>query len=59
MVQNHLLQVLSLVTMDAPRDLSDESIRMEKLRLFEHLRLDSDFARSVVFGQYRGYREEI
>ena len=55
-VQNHLLQVIALLAMDAPVGRDAESMRAEKLRLFRAMRpLDS---REVVRGQFRGYREE-
>ena len=55
-VQNHLLQVIALLAMDAPVGSDPESMRAEKLRLFRAMRpLDPA---QVVRGQFRGYREE-
>ena len=55
-VQNHLLQVLVLLTMDAPVGRDGDAMRAEKLRLFRAVRpLDP---RHVVRGQFRGYRDE-
>jgi len=55
-VQNHLLQVIALLAMDAPVGRDAESMREEKLRLFRAMRpLDP---REVVRGQFRGYRDE-
>jgi glucose-6-phosphate 1-dehydrogenase len=56
-VQNHLLQVTSLLAMDAPAgDNEPQARQAEKLRLFRAMRpLD---AGQVVRGQFRGYREE-
>ena len=55
-VQNHLLQVLVLLAMDAPVGRDAEAMRSEKLRLFRAIRpLDP---RQVVRGQFRGYRDE-
>lgn len=54
-VQNHLLQVVSLLAMEAPIGSDAESMRSEKLRLFRAMRpLDPS---QVVRGQFRGYRE--
>lgn len=54
-IQNHLLQVLALLTMDAPVDASADALRNEKLRLFRSIpAIDPN---SVVRGQYRGYHE--
>lgn len=55
-VQNHLLQVIALLTMDAPAGRDPESMRAERLRLFRAMRpLDP---KRVVRGQFRGYRDE-
>jgi glucose-6-phosphate 1-dehydrogenase len=55
-VQNHLLQVIALLAMDAPVGRDAESMRAEKLRLFRAMRpLDPT---QVVRGQFRGYRDE-
>lgn len=54
-LQNHLLQVTSLLAMDAPIGNDPEALRAEKLRLFRAMRpLDPD---EVVRGQFKGYRE--
>jgi glucose-6-phosphate 1-dehydrogenase len=70
MVQNHMLQVLSLITMEPPVTLDAEPIRDEKVKLLKSLRPLSheDVARQVVRGQYfagavngesrPGYRQE-
>jgi glucose-6-phosphate 1-dehydrogenase len=55
-VQNHLLQVIALLAMDAPAGRDSQSVRAEKLRLFRAMRpLDPA---CVVRGQFRGYRDE-
>jgi glucose-6-phosphate 1-dehydrogenase len=70
MVQNHLLQVLSLVAMEPPVSLEAESIRDEKVKLLKSIRQlnPTDVARQAVRGQYfagtvdgelrAGYRQE-
>jgi glucose-6-phosphate 1-dehydrogenase len=70
MVQNHLLQVLSLVAMEPPVSLEAESIRDEKVKLLKSIRPlgASQIAQQVVRGQYfagqiegqlrPGYRQE-
>jgi glucose-6-phosphate 1-dehydrogenase len=71
MVTNHLLQLLCLVTMEAPGDLSAESIRNEKVKVLNATRLDirKNIADAVCRGQYasgvdgegrkiKGYLEE-
>lgn len=58
MVQNHLLQALSLVTMEPPIAFKDQYIQEEKLKVFRALKLDNNFSQSVVFGQYTWYLSE-
>ncbi len=70
MLQNHLLQMLALITMEPPVDLSPESVRDEKVKVLRSLRRFSADApgQAVVSGQYGpgradgrevpGYREE-
>jgi glucose-6-phosphate 1-dehydrogenase len=55
-IQNHLLQVLSSLLMDAPLEAAPLALRDEKSRVLKAIRpLDE---RNVVRGQYRGYRNE-
>ena len=54
MVQNHLLQLLCLVAMEPPTDLSADSVRDEKVKVIRALRpiAGDQVARDVVRGQY-------
>ena len=54
MVQNHLLQVLALVSMEPPVTLEAEAIRDEKVKLLKSIRplLASQISSAVVRGQY-------
>jgi glucose-6-phosphate 1-dehydrogenase len=55
-IQNHLLQIIALLAMDAPGGSEPEAMQNEKLRLFRSIRpLDP---KDVVRGQFRGYRQE-
>ena len=55
-VQNHLLQVASLLAMEAPSTRGTESVRDEKAQAFRSMRpLEPG---DVVRGQFRGYRKE-
>jgi len=55
-VQNHLLQVIALLAMDAPVGRDPESMHNEKLRIFRAMRpLDP---KEVLRGQFQGYRDE-
>jgi glucose-6-phosphate 1-dehydrogenase len=70
MVQNHLLQLLSLIATEPPRSLNADVVRDEKLEVLQSLRpmTAEDVDRSVIRGQYAagfelgkpvpGYREE-
>ncbi|MEN8256085.1 MAG: glucose-6-phosphate dehydrogenase [Verrucomicrobiota bacterium] len=71
MVTNHLLQLLCLVAMEPPGDLSAEAIRNEKLKVLTAAKLDirKDVSDAVCRGQYgaavgeggsqiKGYLEE-
>ncbi len=49
MVQNHMLQLLSLIAMEPPVDLDTESIRDEKVKILRSLYIDGE---DVVRGQY-------
>jgi glucose-6-phosphate 1-dehydrogenase len=60
MVQNHMLQLLSLVAMEPPHSLDADVVRDEKLELLQSLRplVDGAIECSAVRGQYEGYRKE-
>ncbi|MBG85339.1 MAG: glucose-6-phosphate dehydrogenase [Verrucomicrobiales bacterium] len=70
MVQNHLLQILSLIAMEPPVSLEAEAIRDEKVKLLKSIRPiePEDIPNQVVRGQYfagqvnneqrPGYRQE-
>ncbi len=53
MVQNHLLQLLCLVCVNRPEEMSSEMFSQQKLAI-----LNKIVVNSVKMGQYKGYREE-
>lgn len=55
MVQNHTLQLLSLLAMDKPKSFTKENIRAEKVKVFERLVQPSedDLKRLFIRGQYK------
>lgn len=55
MVQNHLLQLLCLVAMEAPSHITPDQVRDEKLKVLKSLRpiLANDCQQLTVKGQYR------
>ncbi|MFW5845113.1 MAG: glucose-6-phosphate dehydrogenase [Planctomycetota bacterium] len=60
-VQNHALQLLSLVAMEPPASLSAHDIRNEKVKVLQSLRPPERHGqreRHVVRAQYAGYRDE-
>ena len=54
MLQNHMLQVLALIAMEAPCKMTATEIRREKTKVLAATRL----GHKVIFGQYDGYRNE-
>ena len=71
MVQNHILQLLCLVAMEAPHSMDAEGVRDEKLKVLRSLKpiSEANVERLTVRGQYRagasaggavkGYQEEL
>ncbi|MFI3283718.1 MAG: glucose-6-phosphate dehydrogenase [Erysipelotrichaceae bacterium] len=58
MVQNHLMQVLTLVLMDKPKNLSDvKEKQIEILKSLQPIK-DVDIMKQVSLKQYEGYRKE-
>ena len=60
LLQSHLLQLLALVTMDEPKDMSAAAIHESKSAILALIKppLARDMAQGVIRGQYQGYREE-
>ena len=54
MLQNHILQVFSLIAMEPPCRMSAKEVRREKTKVLAATRLGTD----VILGQYDGYRRE-
>jgi glucose-6-phosphate 1-dehydrogenase len=55
-IQNHLLQVVSYLAMEAPSSMYDEAIRDEQAKVLRNIRPMS--TENMVRGQFRGYRDE-
>ena len=55
-VQNHMLQVMTLLAMEVPMGGGSDAIRDEKLRVLQAMR--PLVPAEVVRGQFRGYRDE-
>ena len=57
--QNHLLQMLSLIAMEPPKDARADSIRRERARVLRVLHGGgSPLSQYAMRGQYEGYQEE-
>lgn len=54
MLQNHILQVLALIAMEAPCRMDAREVRREKTKVLAATRMGQD----AIFGQYIGYRNE-
>ncbi len=56
--QNHLLEMIALITMDQPRDMTAESIRAARATMLEKLKplSMSEIAKRTFRAQYDGYR---
>lgn len=60
-IQSHLLQLLALITMEAPAELDSVNIHKSKLRLLESIKtIETSAVRtSAMRGQYATYRAEV
>lgn len=58
MVQNHLLQVLSIVAMEEPKEEGSRGIHDSQFNLLSSLEPIEDVNDNLVMGQYSGYLEE-
>lgn len=60
-IQNHLLQLLAITTMERPQHLDSQDIHQNKLKLLEDIRPipPDQVMRKAVRGQYEGYRDEV
>jgi glucose-6-phosphate 1-dehydrogenase len=52
-LQNHILQMLSLVAMESPKFLSGEYMRAEKVKVLKKTQVTD-----ILLGQYEGYNQE-
>jgi glucose-6-phosphate 1-dehydrogenase len=59
MFQNHLLQLLMVIAMEAPARYTADFIRDEKVKVLRAVKplAGDDFAASTIRGQYEGYRQ--
>lgn len=60
MLQNHLLQILTLIAMEPPCCIEERAIRDEKIKVLKSLReiKYEEVPKYVVRGQYEGYKKE-
>ncbi len=55
MMQSHVLQVVSLLTMDIPVSYYSDDVKNEKVAALQALSIDDS---ETILGQYQGYLEE-
>jgi glucose-6-phosphate 1-dehydrogenase len=55
MVQSHLLQMLSLISMEVPMSYFSDDVKDEKVKVLHHLSFDPH---QLIFAQYEGYLDE-
>jgi len=53
MLQNHILQMLSLLAMESPKFISGEYLRSEKVKVLKKTKVSD-----IILGQYEGYEKE-
>ncbi len=61
MIQNHLLQVLTMVAMEDPNKYNADSLRNEKMKVLSTIKVHSeaDAPKVMALGQYDGYLEAL
>jgi glucose-6-phosphate 1-dehydrogenase len=61
MIQNHLLQILTMVAMEDPNKYNAESLRNEKMKVLSAIRVhpQSDAPKVMALGQYAGYLDAL
>lgn len=60
MVQNHVIQLLTLVTMEMPKKFTSEDINAQKLAVVKSIKIpnEKEIAKNTIRGQYEGYLSE-
>jgi len=60
-IQNHLLQLLAITTMNRPQELNSDGIHAEKLKLLQAIEpiAPDEMAAQTLRGQYEGYPKEV
>lgn len=61
MVQNHILQIISLICMDEPLSLSTKDIRDQKLKILKNITVydENNSKKNIVIGQYDKSKDHI
>jgi glucose-6-phosphate 1-dehydrogenase len=59
-VQNHLLQLVCLITMDAPESFNAEDINVKKIEILKNIKkmTPAEIQTSTIRGQYEGFLQE-
>lgn len=56
MVQSHLMQMVSLITMEKPKTFNSDDIKDEKVKVIKKLNINNQ---DIILGQYKGYKDAI
>ncbi len=61
MIQNHLLQVLTMVAMEDPNKYNADNLRNEKMKVLSTIKVHSeaDAPKVMALGQYKGYLDAL
>lgn len=57
-IQNHILQMIAITTMDAPASSSVADIQAKRMEILQNISLWDDDQKNIVLGQYDSYRVE-
>jgi glucose-6-phosphate 1-dehydrogenase len=59
MIQNHALQLLSLITFNQPSSFKSKDFHKEKEEILKNTKIfNTDYDKNIEIGQYKGYKEE-
>src|SRR3989338_5334887 len=53
-IQNHMMQLVSLVGMNVPKTMNPDDVKNEKLKVLKSISKLKDLSKTVILGQYEG-----
>lgn len=57
-LQNHMMQLLTLVGMEAPKSMNADDVKDEKVKVLKSTKRLGNIRKTAVIGQYKGYTKE-